>query len=223
MIKCSNCGTDGEEGQLVCEKCGALFYNASVSTVLMRVDPTLMRLRRQRQQAVDMDLPERTIVLHIRGMAERLSFEDGTEVILGRSDVSAANTDRLDLSRYGAHERGVSREHALLRYKDNELSVTDLKSVNRTFVNLIELKPNQPHRLQNGDELMLGTLNFDSSGTLVKPTSNRAEKTVPINRKELMAAMHASQQAPQNSEQAQESVDSDQSSEINQDAKDETV
>ena len=106
-ITCPKCGKVSEDGALVCTKCGTLLFNPSVSTVHMRVDPSLLRLRRTTQQAAGVTLPERTVSLQMRGMSERLNFEEGTEIVLGRSDLSAGTGARLDLSRYGAHERGV--------------------------------------------------------------------------------------------------------------------
>src|SRR5258708_10625182 len=178
MIVCPKCGTTSESGQLVCTKCGTLLFNPSSSTVHMRIDPTLLRLRRHRQQGSDVRLPERTISLQIRGMSERLNFEEGTAIILGRTDLTAAHSTHLDLSRYGAHERGVSREHAMLRFADNQITVTDLNSVNGTSVNLTRLKPNQPYTLKSGDELMLGTLsivvNFELNTEPKKPAEPKS-------------------------------------------------
>ncbi len=178
MIVCPKCGTTSESGQLVCTKCGTLLFNPSSSTVHMRIDPTLLRLRRHRQQGSDVRLPERTISLQIRGMSERLNFEEGTAIILGRTDLTAAHSTHLDLSRYGAHERGVSREHAMLRFADNQITVTDLNSVNGTSVNLTRLKPNQPYTLKSGDEVMLGTLsivvNFELNTEPKKPAEPKS-------------------------------------------------
>jgi pSer/pThr/pTyr-binding forkhead associated (FHA) protein len=126
----------------------------------MRADPMLLRLRRNRPDQEDSMLPERVIVLQIRGMTERLSFEDGTEVVLGRYDVTASPTPRLDLSHYGARERGVSREHALLHFERDQLTIIDLKSVNGTTVNRTKLAPNKPQVIRNGDEITLGTLSI---------------------------------------------------------------
>lgn len=159
-MKCPKCGKVNEEGQLVCDQCGTLFFNPSASTVHMRVDPNLLRLRRSRTQEAEAVASGQMIRLEVRGMSEHLDFEEGTEIILGRADLSSPNETRLDLSRYGAHERGVSREHALLRYSKEELTVTDLGSSNGTAVNMRPLKANQPQALHNGDELMLGMLTF---------------------------------------------------------------
>ncbi len=181
-ITCPKCGKVSEEGTLVCTKCGTLLFNPSVSTVHMRVDPSLLRLRRTTQQAAGVTLPERTVSLQIRGMLERLNFEEGTEVVLGRSDLSAGTSARLDLSRYGAHERGVSREHAVLRFFNNQLTITDLSSINGTSVNMNKLKPSQPQVLHSGDELMLGSLSivlhFDM-GSEVKTRQNRVSR-IPL-------------------------------------------
>ena len=165
----------------------------------MRADPMLLRLRRNRPNQDDSILPERIIVLQIRGMTERLSFEEGTEVVLGRYDVTASPTPRLDLSHYGARERGVSREHAVLHFERDQLTITDLKSVNGTTVNRTKLGPNQPQVIRNGDEITLGTLSIvvrfepsadtkiirvpnmqqtDATGKLIRPSAPAAD-TLP--------------------------------------------
>lgn len=144
---------------LVCDRCGTLLFDPRASTVHMRVDPTLLQLRRRREKQTGPLADNSHIVsLLIRGISERLAFEEGTEIVLGRIDFTNPDLSRLDLTRYGGHERGVSREHALLRYQDAKLTVTDLHSVNGTMVNLIRLEPNHPWMLKDGDELMLGTL-----------------------------------------------------------------
>jgi predicted component of type VI protein secretion system len=101
-----------------------------------------------------------TVLLQIRGLTERLIFEEGTDFVLGRLDLNQAAARRYDLTRFGAHERGVSREHARLNLKNNQLTVTDLGSINGTSVNRKKLKPNEPHVLSSGDELMLGRLSI---------------------------------------------------------------
>jgi FHA domain len=151
----------------------------------MRINPALLRLRHAHKQDSSVKVPEHTIHLQIRGLSERLSFEDGTEVILGRTDLAASPMQRLDLSPYGAHDRGVSREHALLRYSEHILTITDLNSANGTTLNLNKLQPNQPHALNNGDEFMLGSLSivvhFEPEVELKMPAAApRFDETLPM-------------------------------------------
>jgi hypothetical protein len=195
VVKCSNCGTDSKDGQLTCENCGNLLFSPSVSTVHMKIDPALLRLRRDRQSTPTETYPEHMVVFQIRGMVERIAFEDGTELILGRSDLSVPGGSRLDLSRYGAHDRGVSREHAVLRFTNGQLTLTDLESVNGTSVNMTKLQPKHPHALKSGDEIMLGTLSIVVNFELpvapknLPPVPTGADETVPISRKSLALKM----------------------------------
>ncbi len=155
---CPKCHEPAQQGQLVCLKCGTLLFNPSNSTMNMRIDPSLLRLRRSQKQLATQLGPERIVTLHIRGLVERLIFEEGTEIVLGRLDLTNPVDTRLDLTRYGGRERGVSREHAVLRFSDNQLTITDLNSINGTLVNLQKLPPNEPRLLNDGDQVMLGTL-----------------------------------------------------------------
>ncbi len=183
-ILCPKCGASNEAGTLNCVTCGTLLFNPSTTTVHMRVNPALLRLRHDRQNESPATAPERTIVLQIRGMSERLTFDEGSEIILGRTDLAASAMRRLDLSPYGAHERGVSRDHAVLRYSDHSLTLTDLSSANGTSVNLIKLAPNQPKALNNGDEFMVGTLSivvhFEPTVEAKPPASTRVDETIPL-------------------------------------------
>ncbi len=160
-ITCSKCGARSETTQLVCVKCGAMLLDPANSTVHMRVDPALLRLHRNRQETKTAPvITARTVLLQIRGLTERLVFEERTEFVLGRLDLSQPTARRYELTRFGAHERGVSREHARLSFKNYQLTVTDLGSVNGTTVNLKRLAPHEPHVLSSGDELMLSRLSI---------------------------------------------------------------
>ncbi len=78
-------------------------------------------------------------------------------MVLGRADQN--DDDHLiDLSAYGATEKGVSHQHASLEIINKTLMLTDLNSLNGTFLNQERLSPNQPRILRDGDEMQLSQL-----------------------------------------------------------------
>jgi hypothetical protein len=185
ITNCPSCGEPCQPSQIVCLKCGNMLLDGSSSTVSIR-DPELTKIRRKREQEEsnhDMNAEHRVGLL-IRGMIERLTFEEGTEIVLGRVDLNNPASKRFDLTRFGALERGVSREHAVLRFKDNVLSVADLGSVNGTKLNDLKLEPNQFHVIHDNDELLLGrlTIGFRFDVTPAKTTTSEfvEPKTIPF-------------------------------------------
>lgn len=159
MLTCSNCGTPYTLSDAVCSKCGHVLLDTRSSTIALQVDPGLLRLKRKQTSAGRLH-PEKAVTLTVRGMAERFIFEDGTEIILGRTDLLASDPGHFDLTRFGGHDRGVSRTHALLRFNDDNITLTDMNSSNGTFVNTNKLPPNVPHTLKDGDEITLGSLSM---------------------------------------------------------------
>jgi len=160
MLTCSQCGTPYKFGDTVCSKCGRVLLDTRSSTIALQVDPTLLRLRRDHVKTGGALHPEKSVTLLIRGMAERFIFEDGTEVILGRTDLMVAEPGHFDMTPYGGHDRGVSRNHALLRFSDDAITITDLSSSNGTFINTQRLPPTTPQQIKHGDEIMLGSLSM---------------------------------------------------------------
>ncbi len=88
----------------------------------------------------------------------RLSDTEGW--VIGRSDNKSSYEPDVDLGRYNALSRGVSRRHAALVRYHGRLHIIDLSSANGTFVNGERLKPETPHKLQDGDKLLLGNFNL---------------------------------------------------------------
>lgn len=101
---------------------------------------------------------QREVILLIRGMPERLMFRQHTAYTLGRFNMNTDLTKEVDLTPYGAADRGVSRLHARVHMEDNRLYITDLDSTNGTFLAGKRLQPHQPMLLHKGDELMIGRL-----------------------------------------------------------------
>lgn len=101
---------------------------------------------------------QREVILVIRGMIERVMIREDQPVKLGRYDVGSKVHGEIDLTTYGAIDRGVSREHAQLHLKEDRLYVTDLGSTNGSFLAGKKLTPNKPEMLRKGDELLLGRL-----------------------------------------------------------------
>lgn len=98
------------------------------------------------------------VILVIRGMTESILLRSTPSVILGRIDHRSAVRPDVDLARYGAAERGVSRQHARLEIVDNHLYITDLGSSNGTFYRSQRLQPHKLCMLKRGDEIILGRL-----------------------------------------------------------------
>jgi len=101
---------------------------------------------------------QRELILVIRGMVERLVLPNDLSIVLGRSDLLTRYHPDVDLTPYGALDRGVSRGHARIHVEDDSLYVTDLGSTNGTFLGGKRLEPNTPTLIGKGDELLLGRL-----------------------------------------------------------------
>ncbi len=107
----------------------------------------------------DASLPtHKRMALFILGVAERIDFEVMPRIILGRFEGEGKQSHHLDLTDYGAINKGVSRVHCRLEFKDGKLLVTDLDSSNGTYVSGKRLIPHQPRVLQRGEELVIGRL-----------------------------------------------------------------
>jgi hypothetical protein len=84
-----------------------------------------------------------------------LDFE---KVFVGWSDRKSGVIPHIDLTRFGAHQRGVSRQHAMLVQTPYGLTITDLDSSNGTFIDEWRLPSGKPIPLQNETMLHLGGL-----------------------------------------------------------------
>jgi hypothetical protein len=157
MLKCSNCGTPYTLDDSKCAKCGHVLFDPERSTVAVTIDPSAIRLRRI-QPANTTVHPDKTVALVVRGMVERFVFQEGTEVLLGRTDCFTPNARHMDLARYGGQDKGVSRNHALLRFSGEAITITDLGSSNGTYLNARRLEPNMPQPVHAEDKLTLGSL-----------------------------------------------------------------
>lgn len=108
-------------------------------------------------------LTQRELILLIRGIVERIVLQDNLSILMGRSTARTGNLDKdythvIDLGVYEAMQRGVSRQHARLDLRNNQLFITDLGSTNGTWLAGKRLEPNQPTRMKKGDELLLGRM-----------------------------------------------------------------
>jgi hypothetical protein len=134
------------------------------TAVLSRNNPLLRRALHA--AGADDDAPLNTtslgekqeVILLIRGMVERVVMEAGIIYKLGRFEIGTAGEDEIDLTPYGAMDRGVSRVHSQLHLEEGKVYITDLGSTNGTYISGTRLEPNTPTVLRKGDELLLGRL-----------------------------------------------------------------
>jgi len=79
------------------------------------------------------------------------SFDNNTVTKVGRS---AKDNDML------IDDKQVSRQHLVIEYKDPHLYITDLNSVNGTYINGERLLSNTPTTLNVGDTLTIANAHF---------------------------------------------------------------
>lgn len=86
-----------------------------------------------------------------------LQLQRYTPTMIGRKKGDRPS-DFLDLTPYGAGNRGVSRVHARIYLEDDHLFVEDMNSRNGTFVNNEPVNPFKTKLIGHGDRLRLGNL-----------------------------------------------------------------
>ncbi|MEO1287068.1 MAG: FHA domain-containing protein [Chloroflexota bacterium] len=136
-------------------------YDPKKDTTVLSKDNPLLQRAISAQSKVETDELEnaekREFLLLVRGMVERIEIKEGQVIVLGRFDLSQEK-HQVDLTPYGAADRGVSREHAQVHMQDAKIYLTDLGSTNGTYLRGERLAPNEPELLQKGNEILFGRL-----------------------------------------------------------------
>ncbi|HEY71300.1 MAG TPA: FHA domain-containing protein [Anaerolineae bacterium] len=163
MITCPSCKSQAIEGTFFCDNCGAplveITHDATdaedTATPSTRVETPL-----DSNDATTLE-PSATFGLRLVSTGDVISLQGRRRYTLGLALPDQAVVPDVDLSLFGAEQHGVSRIHTELRVKKNVFQAIDLESVNGTSLNGVHLKPLDPVRIQHGDRIQLGTLEFE--------------------------------------------------------------
>jgi pSer/pThr/pTyr-binding forkhead associated (FHA) protein len=156
MKDCRNCGTPNREGEIICMNCGEPLTSAAASV-------TRAIFETKEVEIVSMvgrnGLDGQTkLLLLIRDHAEPIQLPAKSVITIGRNDPSNVQQPDIDLTRFNALERGVSRVHVILRRDDESVVLEDQGSSNGTLVNGQRALKGQPRMLRDGDEIRFGKL-----------------------------------------------------------------
>jgi hypothetical protein len=169
MIICNYCGMRNMEGEYFCEECGnpillALQGESGGTTAfgtreLNNATPSAFDAINTRIYGGTTSLKSTSsIVFHVNGAAEPIILQPKAKILVGRSDTNTNHFPDIDLSPYNAAEEGVSRAHAVIQHNENTLTLSDMGSINGTYLNGQRLIAHQPRILHDGDEVRFGKL-----------------------------------------------------------------
>jgi predicted component of type VI protein secretion system len=150
-VECPTCHKPNPSGSMYCDNCGAV----------LPLDTPPNATRPLGTSSADDAFFGEDWVLYfkVQGTAETLRIQPRqTEMILGRKSPDSVMVPDVDLSAYNAGNQGVSRLHASIRQQEDTLVLTDLGSVNHTFINGQRVHAHEVRVLHDGDEVRLGRL-----------------------------------------------------------------
>ena len=164
MIVCPNCQTRYIENTLFCEECGDYLSSGEVpktnpvgTRILSGVQTRSSELRGS-LSATDLTLP--TISLKIdRGREIAVKLDKA--IHMGRLDPISNMFPEIDLTEDGGFEKGVSRRHARILRRENDVFLEDLGSTNGTFINGEKISPFHTEMIIDGDSVRLGNLQIE--------------------------------------------------------------
>jgi hypothetical protein len=172
MIVCPNCRHNNLNGSVFCSECGAHLVITD-NLVTQNITPD--------QQDIDENFPAQPILgvqravgskldtwgtLHLLDTGQMLPLSDRNEFTLGRASEGQPIMPDIDLSPYHAYANGVSRLHAVVKRKSEQVMLMDLGSSNGTYLNGKRLPPNLEQIMRHGDVALLGKLKIQ---ILLKP------------------------------------------------------
>lgn len=156
MNSCPFCQQTNRPGVLVCEHCHrSLYDSAEVATRQIVLEPTATEQPWHGSSAYD---PTVRIIIYVRGEAKPIVLPIQPNVYVGRERAGHTTDLDLNLTPYGAYEKGVSTQHAVLERTKTDLLLRDLGSTNGTYQNSRKLSPHQAVSVRDGDVLQFGGL-----------------------------------------------------------------
>ncbi len=158
MNTCPNCGHNNRVGLLFCEDCSKPL-SVNIATVTIGTK----KIKNDPNEAVAKATwgtahLSSTVILHIQDATEPILLHPNERTVFGRADSSNSKQPDIDLTLFGALEKGVSRAHATIERGENTLTLIDMGSSNGTHLNGQRLVPDQPRVLRDGDEIHFGKL-----------------------------------------------------------------
>lgn len=94
----------------------------------------------------------------IRQHNVELVFEVNDQIIIGRSSKDIQDFEGVDLSPFSGYELGISRNHAGLALKNEQIVLMDHSSANGTLLNYERLRPNTMYPVKHGDKIQFGDM-----------------------------------------------------------------
>jgi ribosomal protein L40E len=157
--KCPKCGRENPVGAKICEYCGHLLLDTKEQASTKALDNADFEENIPKWGTARFSSRINLIVTTDNG-EKKLTVDTGNiqEMVMGRVDPETNEAPEIDLSDFGAQEKGVSRRHAAILRKEGSLHVVDLGSYNGTFLNGQRLIAEQPRVLRDGDDVRLGYL-----------------------------------------------------------------
>ncbi|MEM9953758.1 MAG: FHA domain-containing protein [Chloroflexota bacterium] len=157
MIKCPDCSHENDDGAIICEACGYLLIDPTVST--KQYDNTDYQKGVPRWGSASFK-GRTNLLLNVVDSHHSFvyNYDEIETITIGRNDPKKKNPKFLDLTVVGGLEAGVSREHAFIKRQGGKLFIEDNGSANGTFLNGQMLAPNEPRVMRDGDEVRLGYL-----------------------------------------------------------------
>src|SRR5512145_2674693 len=158
MIICPYCGFKNLEGILYCEDCGESLKGGNAVLPTKQLGQPCTVLAAKATWGTARFGQDASIIIHVRDASQPVIVQPAKRTILGRADTSSTQKPDVDLTPYGAVDKGVSRIHAAIYRNEDTLTLIDMGSANGTHLNGQRLVPDQPRILRDGDEIRLGKL-----------------------------------------------------------------
>jgi hypothetical protein len=160
VVKCPVCQAEYPEDTVFCSQCGSFLPESNPKETAPQAvtEVSWMGGEETREVAEEDITPPMGIRLTIPDSGRDVEVSLTKEVNIGRLDPASACFPEVDLTSDEGLERGVSRRHAKITRRGDEVFIEDLGSINGTFLNRKKLTPYLPQALKSGDELQLGTL-----------------------------------------------------------------
>lgn len=161
MNVCPHCRHENLVGVLSCSDCGEMIL-ARQSAKTLRIEylreSVPVQVGSQVLNRSEHFGPNNRLVIHFHQDDRSLVLQPIRPLTFGRVSPNNLRQPTVDLTSYDGRERGVSRLHASIACEKDQLIITDLGSVNGTFVNGYKLRARESVTLHDGDTLQLGQL-----------------------------------------------------------------